>query len=99
MRFWIKRVGLFCLAVSVILSFSGCTLMTKLKARDRLIKGARFYEEKKFNEAAGQFQESIQLDPELTNAYLYLAMAQAAMASGNPEKTNQAIKTYEEVVA
>lgn len=98
MTLWIKRMGLLFLAVGIVAGLSGCTLISKLKARDHLNKGSRLYGEKKFEEAAAEFRESIKNDPELTNSYLYLAMAHAASAGGSQEKTKEAIRMYQEVV-
>ena len=57
------------------LTLSGCA---KLKARDELNKGVRSFKGGKIEEAIEHFKTSIELDPELTNAQLYLATAYAS---------------------
>src|ERR1700689_5545541 len=48
----------------------GCN---KLRARDQLNKGVEAYKNTHYEQAIDHFQQSIQLDPALTNARMYLA--------------------------
>ena len=54
------------------LGLVGCD---QLRARDNLNKGVRAYGESDYQGATAFFEEATQLDPELTNAELYLGMA------------------------
>ncbi|MBI1747313.1 MAG: tetratricopeptide repeat protein [Acidobacteria bacterium] len=98
MRLGIKRAIIVLLGIGLVFGLSGCGLIAKLKARDHLNKGVRFYSEKKYDEAVESFKESIKLDPSLTNSYLYLGMTYAALSTGRQDNANAAIKTYQEVV-
>jgi tetratricopeptide (TPR) repeat protein len=59
----------------VTLATAGCT---KLRARDQLNKGVQAYKANRFEQAISHFQNSINLDPDLNVAKLYLATACAA---------------------
>jgi tetratricopeptide (TPR) repeat protein len=61
--------------MALLLATTGCT---KLRARDQLNKGVQAYKANKFEQAITHFQNSIQLDPSLNVAKLYLATACAA---------------------
>ncbi len=82
----------------------GCELLDKLKARDELNKGVSAYTAQKYVDAVDHFKASIELDPGLTPAYLYLATAYRAQwipglpSPQNIERARQAIKTFEEVL-
>ncbi len=84
-----------------LLSASGCS---KLQARDHLNKGVQAYKSNKYEEAINHFQQSIQLDPSLVNARLYLATAYAqqyipgAETEDNTRVGQQAIDVYKEVL-
>lgn len=61
------------LTVAVLMvTLSGCT---KLRARDQINKGVRAYSASEYPEAVEYFKTSVELDPELTVARLYLATA------------------------
>jgi tetratricopeptide (TPR) repeat protein len=58
----------------VLASTVGCS---KLRARDQLVKGVQAFKAGKYEDATDHFQKSIQLDPDYTNAHIYLATAYA----------------------
>ena len=90
-----------------VMSLYGCSLpiVTKLKARDYLNKGATQYTNKKYDAAAQFFQKSLELDPTFEIARMYLAsayMSQYMPGSTDPRNeqiANLAIETFKEVVA
>jgi len=90
-----------------LLSLSGCGLpiVKKLRARDYLNKGVTQFTNQKFDAAAQFFQKSLELDPGFEIARMYLAtayMSQFIPGSRDPRNeqiVNQAIKTFEQVVA
>ncbi len=57
-----------------LLASAGCN---KLRARDQLNKGVNAYKNAKFEKAIEHFKNSVELDPNLLNARLYLATAYA----------------------
>ncbi len=83
------------------LASAGCA---KLQARDNLNKGVRAFRNAKYEEAVVFFQEAVKLDPELTNAELYLATAYSqqfipgAMSEDNQKYADMAIKTFGDVI-
>lgn len=102
-----KRPGIVplrLLLVLLTLLLSGCTFLDKLKARDHLNKGVNAYEVKKYDQAVEHFQKSVELDPELTTAMLYLATAYraqflpGAQSAENLEMARLAITTFERVI-
>ena len=104
------RVNNKWLAVLLILglvSLSGCGLpvVKKLRARDYLNKGVTQFTNQKYDAAAQFFQKSLELDPGFEIARMYLAtayMSQFIPGSRDPRNeqiVNQAIKTFEQVVA
>ncbi len=80
-------------------------IITRLQARDHLNKGVKAYEVQRYVEAEQQFKDSIQLDPDLTTALLYLATTyrQRYRPGDSDEKNIQAaqlaILTFEEVLS
>jgi tetratricopeptide (TPR) repeat protein len=83
---------------------SGCQ---KLQARDNLTKGIRAFKEAKYERAAEYFNKANELDPDLTNAELYLATAYAQQAQfldpslttdDSKKYAQQAIGTFENVL-
>ena len=98
----IRKVAL-CGALAVfVLAATSCQ---KLQARDNLNKGIKAFREGRFERAVEFFDNATKLDPELTNAELYLATAYAQQyIPGAPSDENQkfaenAIKTFEKVLA
>lgn len=80
---------------------SGCQW---LEARDNLNKGVNAYSASNYSLAAEHFQTALELDPDIPNAELYLAMAYARQHIPNfatPENerlAEQAVATYESVL-
>ena len=88
--------------VSVALvSGAGCE---KLRARDKLNKGVQAFKAGQFDLAVEDFKEAKKLDPNLTNARLYLATAYANQyIPGAPSEENvrmgkQAVQEFQEVL-
>lgn len=80
------KLGLV-LGVLALLILAGCS---KLRARDELNKGVRAYKAGQFEAAITHFQKSIELDPELLNARIYLATAYASQyVPGSPSEENK----------
>lgn len=99
-----KRFGTlsFLVLVAGTLALSGCD---KLKARDLLNKGVQAYKAGQTDEAIEDFKKSVELDPSLTNAKIFLAAAyQGQYIPGAPSPQNvrnaqQAIAEYKDVLA
>ena len=76
----------------------------KLQARDSLNKGIKAFREGKFERAVDYFDSATKLDPELTNAQLYLATAYAqqyipgADSDENKKFAQNAIDTFQKVL-
>jgi len=99
-----RKLITFSVFALLLLAASGCQ---KLQARDNLTKGIRAFKEAKYDRAAEYFSKANQLDPDLTNAELYLATSYAQQAQYvDPSLTlpesqkfaNQAIETFESVL-
>jgi tetratricopeptide (TPR) repeat protein len=92
---------LFAFLAIVALAATGCA---KLQARDNLNKGVRAFRNAEYEGAVDYFKEAIRLDPELTNAELYLATAYAqqfipgAVSEDNQKNADMAIATFENVL-
>lgn len=93
------------LAVLLLAAFAGgCRTFRSLKARDQLNKGVEAYRNAKFQAAIEHFKSSIQLDPGLINARLYLATAYAQQyvpggdSDENVKIGQQAISAFEDVL-
>src|SRR5260370_28679692 len=89
-------------AVGAALVFSvGCN---KLKARDQLNKGVQSYKNARYEDAIEHFKNSVNLDPSLLNARLYLATAYAqqyipgADTPDNNKFAEQAIDEFKKVL-
>lgn len=84
-----------------IISSVGCD---KLKARDQLNKGVKAYKDNHYEEAIDHFQQSVQLDPNLINARMYLATAYVSQyipgidSPDNLRTAQQAIDQYQKVI-
>jgi tetratricopeptide (TPR) repeat protein len=86
------------------LAFSGCSFVTKLKARDQLNQGVKAFTEQDFETATTFFEESIRLDPDFGVARMYLATTYTSQfVPGSPdprsmEMAHKAIETFEAVL-
>jgi tetratricopeptide (TPR) repeat protein len=95
-----KKLG-FVLLGLLALGLVGCD---QLRARDNLNKGVRAYGESDYQGATAFFEEATQLDPELTNAELYLGMAYlqqfvpGAVGPDNQRFADLAIETFQSVL-
>ncbi|MFQ5741189.1 MAG: tetratricopeptide repeat protein [Acidobacteriota bacterium] len=84
--------------------FSGCRFADRLKARDHLNRGVKAYSAEKYEQAIQHFNAAIELDPELTDAFLYLATTYRAQwipganNESNLQRADRAIRTFEEVL-
>ncbi len=91
-------------ALLLVLSTASCQFMDKLKARDHLNRGVQSYTAKNYEQAIEEFQAAIELDPDLVDAYLYLATtyrAQFVPLATSPEnrrRGQEAIATFEKVL-
>src|SRR5438093_2703406 len=96
-----KKILTFGSLMVLALAATSCA---KLQARDNLNKGVRAFREAKYEKAIDFFQEAMKLDPELTNAELYLATAysQQFIPNGespeNQKNAEMAIQTFERVL-
>lgn len=70
-----KHLSFIVAMLAVVALLVGATGCTKLQARDQLNKGVGAFKAGRFPEAVEFFQQSIELDPELITARLYLATA------------------------
>jgi tetratricopeptide (TPR) repeat protein len=76
----------------------------KLRARDQLNKGVEAYKNSHFEEAANHFQQSIELDPSLLTARMYLATAYVSQyvpgadSPDNNRLAEQAIEQFQHVI-
>lgn len=99
-----KLIGKITLALAVMALLLGTSGCNKLRARDQLNKGVQAYKSSKFEQAVQFFQKSIELDPDLTVAKLYLAtacVAQYVPGGDTPENTRWAdcaIEQYKKVL-
>jgi tetratricopeptide (TPR) repeat protein len=96
-----KLITLSALALFVLVTAS----CQKLQARDNLNKGIKAFREARFEAAVQFFENASKLDPELTNAELYLATAWAQQyvpnvpTDDNKRFAQNAIKIFEQVLA
>jgi len=100
----VRKITILLVLVGFAVSFSGCQLMDKLKARDHLNKGVQAYSGKRYDEAIEEFKAAIELDPTLKDGILYLATAYRAQfvplvtTPDNLRKGQEAIATFEKVL-
>ncbi len=94
------------LALAVI-PLSGCSFMSKMRARDSLNKGVKAFTDQKYDAAAQFFERAVQLDPEsefTETARMYQAIAyqsQFVPGSTDPkseEMAQKGIEIFKEVV-
>jgi tetratricopeptide (TPR) repeat protein len=83
---------------------SGCSFVSKLRARDNVNKGVKAFTEQKYDAAAQFFEKSVELDPDLETARMYLAISyqsQFVPGSTDPkseEMANKSIGIFKSVV-
>jgi len=98
------KLAPLCAVLLLAVVAGGCSTFKALKARDQLNKGVEAYRNAKFQVAIEHFKSSIQLDPGLINARLYLATAYAQQyVPGGDSQENvkigqQAIDAFESVL-
>ncbi len=101
------KLRTFCLIPALfvlLLGVSGCQFYQKLQARDHLNKGVQAYTAKQYKEAAEHFKTAIDKDPELIDAYLYLATTLRAefiplvTTPDNLRRGMEAVRAFEEVL-
>jgi len=98
----IRKLVIFSALALLVLATASCQ---KLQARDNLNKGIKAFREGKFERAVEFFDNATKLDPELTNAELYLATAYAQQfipdvdSPDNVKFAENAIKTFESVAS
>jgi len=96
----IRKLGILSALALLVLASASCQ---KLQARDNLNKGIKAFREGRFEKAVEFFDNATKLDPELTNAELYLATAYAQQfvpdfdSPENIKFAENAIKTFESV--
>ena len=92
------------LALLALVFLAGCGVISKLRARDELNKGVRAYKGAQFETSIEHFKRAIELDPDLLNARIYLAIAYASQfVPGSPSEENKelarkAIEEFERVL-
>lgn len=97
----IRKLPALLVLALVVFATASCE---KLQARDNLNKGIKAFRDGRFDKAVEYFDAATKLDPELTNAELYLATAYAQQfIPGAPSDDNQkfaqnAIQTFEKVL-
>ena len=95
------RLLMLAAAALALTSSVGCN---KLRARDQLNKGVEAYKNSHYEQAIDHFQQSIQLDPALINARMYLATAFVSQyipgvdSPDNIRAAEQAIEQYQYVI-
>src|SRR4026209_1133437 len=96
-----RKLAGFSVLACLLLATTSCQ---KLQARDNLVKGMTAFKEGKYDKAAALFDTAAKLDPDLTNAQLYLATAYAQQFTPDvPSEENHkyamnAIQTFEKVL-
>jgi tetratricopeptide (TPR) repeat protein len=100
-----RKLAQACLVLLLVaLVGSGCTVVSRLQARDQLNKGVNAYRLERYDEAIGHFQEAVRLDSQLSTAHLYLATSYrrqfipGALSQENLQLAQNAIVIFEEVI-
>src|SRR6202035_112279 len=98
-----KNLNLITLA-AIMLALVPSLGCNKLRARDQLNKGVESYKNNHYEQAIDHFQQSVQLDPGLINARMYLATAYVSQfipgvdSPDNVRTAQQAIDEYQKVI-
>ena len=96
-----RKLFTLCFLIALAVFSTSCA---KLQARDNLNKGVRAFREAKYEKAISFFQDAMKLDPELTNAELYLATAYSQQftpglqSPENDKNAQMAIDTFKSVL-
>src|SRR5438093_79858 len=96
-----KKLITLAFVAMLALSCAGCA---KLQARDQLIKGQQAFKNAKYEAAIDYFKKSMELDPNLTVAELYLATAYSqqfipgAQSAANQQMAEKAVETFENIL-
>jgi len=89
------------LLILVVIPLSGCSFMSKMRARDSLNKGVKAFTDQKYDAAAQYFEKSVDLDPDsefTETARMYLAISyqsQFVPGSTDPKSEEMAKKSIE----
>src|SRR5438309_334547 len=95
------RILVLAMAMTLLVSATACD---NLRARNQLNKGVQSYKSARYEEAINHFQRSVELDPRLLNARLYLATAYAQQyipgvdSEENNHMAEQAIEQFKRVL-
>jgi tetratricopeptide (TPR) repeat protein len=82
-----------------IVPMTGCNFLSKLRARDNINKGGKMFANQKYDAATQYFEKAIELDPELEEAHMHLAMANMAQfipGSTDPKSEQMAANAIKE---
>lgn len=96
-----KKILTFAVLALLALSAVSCQ---KLQARDNLNKGVQAFRAQKFELAIEHFKKAVDLDPDLTNAQLYLATAYSQQfvpggtSEANQKSADLAVQTFQKVL-
>ena len=87
------------LIAGVGLTTSGCGMVNKLRAKDRLNEGVREFNKGKFDLAQKEFENALELSPDMLNAQLFYARALNARfdQSLTEDLGLQTVKAYEKL--
>ena len=105
MRFFKTQQIAAIVIVLAAVTAGGCTWLDQLSARNELNRGVQAYTNKNYATAIEHFEQAVAKDPELVDAYLYMAISYRAQyvpqgtSSENMERARMAIQTFEEVLA
>lgn len=77
----VKRFAIVMVSICLALMLVGCKSDPNVKKQKFLESGNRYMENKQFNEAAIQYQNAIQIDPDFAEAHYQLAQASLGMTN------------------
>lgn len=94
-----RKLTLFAAAAGAAILLAAGTGCNRLKARDNLNKGVQAFKNARYSEAVEFFKTAVDLEPDYTNARLYLATAymnQYIPGAESPENVQMAKAAYDE---
>ncbi|MCA1624762.1 MAG: hypothetical protein LC768_02225 [Acidobacteria bacterium] len=102
-----SRAGIFVLILLTVFIGANCSYYNRVIARKNLVDGGKAYKDRNFQEAEQLFRDAVARDPEGTTvegktAQLFLARTLHSVYIGNrqnPDKAEEAINEYKEVLA